>query len=231
MFYFDPLYFVIVGPAIALTIWAQFKVKGTIAKYSKIATARGLSGAETALAILRHEGIGDVRVEETSGWLSDHYDPRSKTLRLSPDVYRNTSVSSVGIAAHEVGHAIQDAHHYAPLVLRSTIAPVAMFGSNAAMFLLFIGFMVGALGMVKLGIILFATTVAFQLITLPVEINASSRARAILTESGIVTPNEALGVGKVLNAAALTYVAAAVASLTQLLYFILRSGLLGSRDD
>jgi Zn-dependent membrane protease YugP len=231
MFYFDPLYFIIVGPAILLTIWAQIKVKGTVSKYAKIGTTRGLTGAETAQAILRHEGIENVRVEEVSGWLSDHYDPRSKTLRLSPDVYRNTSVSSVGIAAHEVGHAIQDARSYAPLVLRSAIAPAAMFGSNAAMFLLMIGFMIGALGMVKLGIILFATTVAFQLITLPVEINASSRARAILTESGIVTQNEAVGVGRVLNAAALTYVAAAIASLTQLLYFLLRSGLLGSRED
>jgi Zn-dependent membrane protease YugP len=231
MFYFDPLYFIVVGPAILLTIWAQFKVKGTVSKYSKIGTVRGLSGAQTAQAILRHEGIDGVRVEEVSGWLSDHYDPRSKTLRLSPDVYRNTSVASVGIAAHEVGHAIQDARNYSPLVLRSAIAPAAMFGSNAAMFLLMIGFMVGALGMVKLGIILFATTVAFQLITLPVEINASSRARAILTTSGIVTEDEALGVGRVLNAAALTYVAAAIASLTQLLYFLMRAGFLGSRDE
>ncbi|HUU43588.1 MAG TPA: zinc metallopeptidase, partial [Planctomycetota bacterium] len=165
-------------------------------------------------------------------WLSDHYDPRSKTLRLSPEVHGGRSVASVGVAAHEAGHALQHAHGYAPMSLRSAFVPVATFGSWLAFPLIFIGFLFASLELMKWGIILFGAIVVFQLITLPVEFNASKRAKAALANSGIVvTEEEAHGVSAVLSAAALTYVAAAVAALAQLLYFLLRSGLLGGRRD
>ena len=225
------MYFIIVGPAIILTIWAQIKVKSTFAKYSKINSKSYLSGKEAAQRLLEKNGIHDVTVKETEGWFTDHYDPRSKVLRLSPDVYRGHSLASIGVAAHEAGHAIQDAKDYTPLVMRQAIAPVAMFGSNIAMFLIFFGFIINALGLIKLGIIAFAIAVVFQIITLPVEFNASKRALLLITEYGIVTKEEQPHVASVLNAAAMTYVAAAIAAVAQLLYFLLRSGLLGGRDD
>ncbi len=234
--YFDPVYFIFVGPALLLSMYASFKVKSAFRKYSKVATASGLTGAQTAANMLRSEGVTDVEIEPTKGFLSDHYDPRSKTLRLSPDVYSGHSVASVGVAAHEAGHALQDAGGYAPLKLRSIIVPAASLGSKLAWPLLIIGGIIMYTGsifglvMVKIGIIFFSVAVAFQLVTLPVEFNASKRALRALSASGMLMEKEVSGARKVLNAAALTYVAAAATAVLQLLYFLFRFGLLGGRD-
>lgn len=231
MFYFDSLYFILVGPAILLTLWAQMKVKGTFSKYSRIPSATSISGAETARLILQRNGIHGVPVEETQGWFSDHYDPIHKVLRLSPNVYRDTSLASIGVAAHEAGHALQHAQGYAPMVVRQTVAPAAIFGSNIAILLLFLGVIINAFGLIKLGIFAFSLAVLFQVITLPVEFNASRRAKALITQYGIVTSRELDGINRVLSAAAMTYVAAAIAALSQLLYFLVRFGLIGGGSD
>jgi Predicted Zn-dependent protease len=191
----------------------------------------GYSGAKTAFNILKTNGIDDVSIEETTGFLGDHYDPRTKSLRLSPDVYRSNSLAAIGVAAHEAGHALQHAQGYAPLHLRSLLVPVASIGSNLAWPLLFIGFFLQSMMMVKSGVLLFSGVVLFQLVTLPVEFNASRRALAALRTTGLVSEYEIDGSRKVLTAAAMTYVAAAAAAILQLLYFLLRAGLLGSRDD
>lgn len=229
--FFDPLYLLFLSPALLLTIWAQFKVKTTMGKFSKIPATSGYSGAELARAILNRNGLDDVNVEMTQGWLSDHYDPRTKTLRLSPEIYHGRSLTSMGVAAHETGHAIQHGQNYGPLVVRQTIAPAAIFGSNIAMFLLMIGFIIQSMGMITIGIAAFAIAVLFTLITLPVEFNASKRALAILSQTGIVSGVEERGAKAVLDAAALTYVAAALTAIMQLLYFLLRAGLLGGRSN
>ena len=234
--YFDPVYFIFVGPALLLSMYASFKVKSAFKKYSKVATSSGLTGAQAAGNMLRAEGVHNVEIEATKGFLSDHYDPRSKTLRLSPDVYSGRSVASVGVAAHEAGHALQDAGGYAPLKLRSMIVPAASLGSKLAWPLLIIGGIIMYTGsvfglvMVKIGIIFFSVAVAFQLVTLPVEFNASNRALKALSSSGMLMEEEVSGARKVLNAAALTYVAAAATAVLQLLYFLMRFGLLGGRD-
>jgi Zn-dependent membrane protease YugP len=229
--FFDPLYLVMIAPALILSIWAKFKVKTAFAKYGKVSTMRGLTGAEAAQQILHSSGLAGIRIEQGRGFLSDHYDPRKKVLRLSPDVYGRSSISAVGVAAHEAGHALQDARDYAPLKLRSALVPAAQIGSNLAWPLLFLGFFLGATGMIKLGVILFSAAVLFQVVTLPVEFNASSRALAALESSGVLSSTEIPGARKVLNAAAMTYVAAAITAVLQLLYFLLRSGLLGGGDD
>ncbi len=243
MFYFDPLYMMITLVGLAFSLWATGKVKWAFAKYSKLPAYGGFTGAQIAAKILEAQGIVDVKVEPTrshqflgmggDGILDDHYDPRIKTVRLSPQVYQGTSQAAVAIAAHEVGHAIQHARAYAPFKLRNVIAPAAAFGSNMAYFFLMIGFFMHAMAMVKVGIILFAIAVFFQLVTLPVEFDASRRAKKLLAEYSLISPHDAKGVAGVLDAAALTYVAAAAAALLNLLYFLLRSGLLGggrSRD-
>jgi len=230
--FFDPLYLLFMLPGFLLALWAQMKVKGNFNKYSKVPNSRGMTGATAARRILVDSGISDVSVERVAGMLSDHYDPRSKTLRLSPEVHDSASVAAIGIAAHEVGHAIQHARQYQPLVLRQTLAPVAMVGSNLAMFLLMIGFFLQSMGMVWLGILGFSAAVLFTLVTLPVEFNASNRAKELLPRMGLANQGEAVMVAKVLDAAALTYVAAAISAVLQLLYFLLRAGILGgSRDD
>jgi Zn-dependent membrane protease YugP len=208
---------------------AVARVKVMFARYSKIGVRTGMAGAEAAAAILHAAGVSGVTIEPHQGMLSDHYDPRTKALRLSPEVYAGRSVSSVAIAAHEAGHAIQDATGYAPLRLRSAMVPLTMLGSNIWWLPFALGAAVGATGLMKVGIFLFAAVVLFQLVTLPTEFNASSRARAVLAGSGIVTTvEEERGVAKVLNAAAMTYVAAALAAVVQLLYLILRVS--ASRD-
>lgn len=227
----DPLYWLLIGPAMLLGVWAQASIKSAYAKYSRVGTRSGLTGAEAAAAMLRRENIHDVSIELGQGWLSDHYDPRAKTLRLSPEVYGGRSVASVGIAAHEAGHAVQHARGYAALHLRSAIVPMAQFGSWLAMPMLFGGFLLGSLGMVKIGIVCFAALVVFQLVTLPVEFDASARAKRALATGGVVDDDELRGVSAVLGAAAWTYVAATIAAVAQLLYFLVRSGLLGGRDD
>ena len=225
------MYWVFVGPAILLAIWAQIRVKSAFATYSRVRTARGLTGAQAAQEVLRDAGIHDVAVEQVGGFLSDHYDPRQRTLRLSPKVYSSPSVAAVGVAAHEAGHAIQHAHNYGPLALRSFLVPTASFGSWLAFPLIFIGFLFGSLGLAKIGIILFGGVVLFQLITLPVEFNASARAKRALASTGLVTDEQEMrGVSSVLTAAGWTYVAAALSALMQLLYFAYILGLFGRRD-
>ncbi len=227
---FDPLYIIMILPALLLSIYAQFKVKSTYSRFSKVSTYRGITGAQAAREILRSAGVHGVDIELTRGFLSDHYDPRSRVLRLSESVYAGDSIASVGVAAHEAGHAIQHAHGYAPLKLRSALVPVSSLGSNLAWPLLIIGFIFMAQSLILAGIIFFSLAVLFQIVTLPVEFNASSRALQALPASGILSDSEVAGARKVLTAAALTYVAAATAAVLQLVYFLLRAGVLGNDD-
>lgn len=223
-FYFDPTYIlVIIG--MLLSLLASGKVKTTFSKYSKVRSMSGLTGEETAGRILRNSGIYDVRIERISGDLTDHYDPRSKTLRLSDSVYNNTSVAAIGVAAHECGHAIQHDKGYIPLKLRGAFVPVANFGAAAAWPIILVGILLGeSQSLITFGIILFSAAVLFQIITLPVEFNASRRAVRILDDTGILAESEIKGTKKVLTAAALTYVAGAAASILQLLRLILLFG-------
>lgn len=229
--YIDPLYWVMMIPVIILSAIASMRVKSTFKKFSKYATRSGMSGAEVARRILDHNGLGNVSVEQANGFLSDHYDPSKKVVRLSPEVYSGSSISSLGVAAHETGHAIQHAKSYAPLMLRNMMVPIASIGSNLSWVIIMVGMFMGAIGLVKIGIIFFTAVVAFQIITLPVEFDASSRAKKILSEMAYVTGEESRGISKVLNAAAMTYVAAAVSAIMTLLYFLMRAGLLGGSDD
>ena len=237
MFYIDPLYLMLSIPPMLLAFYAQWKVTSTFKRYSRVQTGRGMTGADIAAEILRTRNIHDVRIEPVQGTLSDHYDPTSKTLRLSPDVYSGRSVAAAGVAAHEVGHAIQHAEGYAFLKMRSNLVPALNITSKMAFPVLMIGLvmmsMQSALGQPVMiaGIALFSVMVLFQLVTLPVEFDASSRALAAIRDGGIVNSQELGGARKVLSAAALTYVAAAISSLMTLIYFLIRSGLLGGRRD
>ncbi|WP_423809551.1 zinc metallopeptidase [Piscibacillus halophilus] len=212
------IYFAIL---LILPLWAQSKVKNTYKKYMKVPNSSGMSGADVARRILQENGIYDVRVEETKGFLSDHYDPRKKVVRLSSHNYHQHSKAAAAIAAHEVGHAIQDAEEYAFLRFRHALAPVANLGSNMSFFLILAGIILGATGLVGIGIVFMAFAVLFQLVTLPVEFNASNRAMDQLVSSGVITSSEHPETKKVLNAAALTYVAAAVVALMELVRFVL----------
>ena len=227
--WFDPMYMLFLLPGMLLALWAQFRVKHAYAETSKIPARSGYSGAETAHALMESAGIHNVGIEPVQGFLSDHYAPKEKMLRLSPDVYEGRSLAALGIAAHETGHALQDAHGYAPLRLRSLLVPVAGFGSNSAWIILVIGFALQRPGLILAGIIVFSVTVLFQLVNLPVEFNASRRARQILLGNGLIDQDEDYSVKKVLDAAALTYVAATLTSVLTLLYYLFRAGLLGGR--
>jgi len=234
--YFDPLWWVFMIPAGLLALWAQIKVKAAYGRYSRVLNSRGVSGARAAREMLDAAGIFDVDVAQTTGWLSDHYDPKSKTLRLSPEVYSGQSVAAIGIAAHEAGHALQHAQGYALMGLRNLIVPAASVGSYLAWPLIMIGFLLShspiGFGLAKLGVMLFCGVVLFQMVTLPVEFNASARARVQLATLGIVgTQEDADGVRRMLSAAAMTYVAATITALLQLLYFLMRLGILGGRKD
>ncbi|MBI2503882.1 MAG: zinc metallopeptidase [Candidatus Latescibacteria bacterium] len=220
-FAFDSTFILLIPPMI-LALYAQYKVRRTYSKFSEVPSAAGLSGAETARRLLRDNGIHDVQVEEVGGTLSDHYDPRDKTVRLSSDNYRGHHLAGLAIAAHEVGHAIQHANGYVPLNLRHAILPVCNLGSMAAFPLFFIGMLMRSAGLMDLGIAFFAAVVVFQVVTLPVEFNASSRAMAQLVDGRYLAPREGTLARKVLTAAALTYVAAAATSLMQLLQFVLQ---------
>ncbi len=225
------LYILISLPALLLGFWAQAKVKSAFNKYSKMRTARGLAGAQVARLILDSNGLHSVNVEEVNGFLSDHYDPRSKILRLSSDVYKSPSLAAVGVAAHEAGHAIQDQQGYAALNLRSAMVPSVQIGSWLGPIIFFIGlFLNSALGqsLAWVGLILFGATALFAVVTLPVEFDASKRAKAILVNQGVVTSTELQGVNAVLDAAALTYVAAALQAISTLLYYAFI--LVGRRD-
>ncbi len=219
--YFDPLYFILIGPALILSIVAQGYVKSTFSKYSKVMSEKGYTGAEVARYLLDANGISGVGVTMVQGRLSDHYDPVKKVLRLSKEVYENRSLAAIGVAAHEAGHAIQHATDYVPLKLRHGLFPAANIGSRLAFPLIIAGLFFKAFALTKIGIIFFAAAVAFQIVTLPVEFNASKRALAMITEYGIVSVKESDGARAVLNSAALTYVAATAVAVMQLLYFVL----------
>jgi uncharacterized protein len=228
--FFDPLYLLFLAPGMLLAMWAQWRIKSAYDNASRIAPRSGYSGAEAAQALLQRFGLDDVRIEPTQGYLSDHYVPGEHVLRLSPDVYAGRSLAAVGVAAHETGHAFQDAARYPQLVLRNALVPMASFGSGAAWILMLIGFLLHLGGLIYLGIGLFSIAVLFQMVNLPVEFDASRRARLALVQSGLVTNQEDEAVGQVLNAAALTYVAATLTAVLQLLYFLFRAGLLQSRS-
>ena len=228
MFLGDPT-FILVIPALILAFYAQARVKGAYRKYSQVHASSRATGAQTAYQLLQTAGAGDVTIEKAAGELTDHYDPRKKVLRLSQGVHDSTSIAALGIAAHETGHAIQHHQHYQPMHLRSLIYPVASLGSTLAFPLFFIGFITsrGPSLLMDIGILLFAGAVAFSVVTLPVEFNASKRALALLEERRFLSGDEMVGARKVLSAAALTYVASTAMAATQLLrMFILRS----SRD-
>ncbi|MGR9049942.1 zinc metallopeptidase [Halobacillus litoralis] len=211
------LYFALI---LIIPLWAQSKVKSTYKKYSKVPTSSAMSGAEVARKILDDNGLYNVAVEEVRGHLTDHYDPRSKVIRLSTDIYHGRSTAGAAVAAHEVGHAIQDAQDYAFLRFRSALVPVASFGSNISIFLIIGGFLLGMAGLALAGIVFFAAAVLFQLITLPVEFDASNRAMSQLVSTGVIRNDEERKTKKVLNAAAMTYVAGALVALAELLRFV-----------
>jgi Zn-dependent membrane protease YugP len=231
---FDPIYLVIIGVCALLSFWASARVKSTFHHYSQVQSRSSMTGRDVALAILRDNGIHDVKVEPVAGELSDHYDPTSKTLRLSEPVYGRRTIAAFGVAAHEVGHAIQHATGYGPLKFRSSWVPIAGFGSQLSMWIIMAAFFLGGAAtsggrtVALIGVALFATTTIFTLITLPVEFDASRRALATLERGGYVEMSEMQGAKKVLDAAALTYVAAFVTSLLTLIYWVWRLGLLGN---
>jgi Zn-dependent membrane protease YugP len=236
MYFFDPMYLVFVAPALLLGFWAQMRVKSSYQRAMQ--EPAPLSGAAAARMILDQGGLHDIPIEETPGELSDHYDPRTRTVRLSSAVYHTRSLAAVGIAAHEVGHALQHARNYAPLVLRNLAVPAAVIGPNVSIVLLFLGMVFAssalmvAQGLILAGLILFASIVVFQLVNLPVEFDASARAKRVLSELQIVDDHGAAVVRDVLSAAALTYVAATLQALMTLLYLIFRyGGILGRSRD
>jgi uncharacterized protein len=228
---FDPLYFIIIAPGLLLAMWAQYRVRSTFSRASEMASRKGWSGRDVAQAILDASGIRDVTIEPVSGHLSDHYDPRHKVLRLSPEVYSGRSLASFGVAAHEVGHAIQDAQGYALMGIRNMVVPLANFGSGLGMLALMVGIGMGLQTLAIVGCALFSMVVLFQVVNLPVEFNASSRAREALLANGITSPAEDKEVGRVLSAAAMTYMAATLTSILTLLYYLHRAGLLGGSRD
>lgn len=218
-YYIDPTYLILI-PAILISAWAQFKVSSTFNKYSTVRSINGYTGAQVARILLNDAGLQEVEIQQVPGRLSDHYDPRAKVLRLSSDVYGSASVASIGVAAHEVGHAIQDKESYSALVFRNAIVPVVNFSSSLSWILFFIGILLSYSTLVTIGIILFSVVVLFQLVTLPVEFNASSRALKLLEARGILYDKEVDGARKVLSAAALTYVAATLMAVLQLVRLI-----------
>lgn len=220
MILFHPMDFLIII-AFILSLWAQFRVKGTFQRWAEVPNTSGMTGYEAARRMLDANGLQDVPIEPVPGALSDHYDPLQRVVRLSEPVYYERSISAVSVACHEVGHAIQHQLHYPMLVLRHRMFPVVNFASGVAPFLLIAGFLFSITNLIGLGIVFFSAAVAFQLVTLPVEFNASNRARSIMVSEGFISNEEERGVAKVLNAAALTYVAAALISLLQLLKFIM----------
>ena len=236
MFLFDVHYLIYVMiPMGALMLLTQLWVKGAYRKYSRIGNRQGVTGAEAAKVILRAAGVEGVRVEQVGGFLSDHYSPREKVLRLSPQNYSSSSIAAVGIAAHEAGHAIQHAKNYAPLVVRNLAVPMASIGSTFGWIALVIGLMMGHGSLsnpfVLIGIALIGAIVVFQLVNLPVEFDASRRALQVLPEIGILTADENRGARAVLTAAAMTYVAATIAAVVELLYWLWRLGIIGGRSD
>lgn len=227
-FYFNPLYLVFALPGLLLGFYAQARVRSAFAKYERVRSATGMTGAQAARRILDSNGLHNVAVERVNGFLSDHYDPRQKVLRLSPQVYDTPSLAAVGVAAHEAGHALQDQQHYAPLQLRSALVPSVQIGGWVGPLIFFIGLSLNTT-VAWIGLILFGLTALFALITLPVEFDATKRAKQLLVSQGILAPQEIQGVNRVLDAAALTYVAAAIQAIMTLAYYAFI--LLGRRRD
>ena len=221
--FFDYYYLVLVVPTLILSMIAQILVKSTFSKYSQIRCSKSITGQDAARLLMRENSINDVAIEAVGGSLTDHYDPGAKKLRLSDPVYNQPSIAAVGVAAHETGHAIQHAKHYGPLVLRSTLVPVANIGSRAGPILAMAGLFLSIPLLLDIGIVLFAGAVVFYIITLPVEFNASARALAILRSGNVLTQEELIGVKKVLGAAAMTYVASALTAIMSLLRLVLIS--------
>jgi uncharacterized protein len=230
MFFFHPDYLLFILPALLLSLWASFRTRSAFNKYSRVRTARGLTGAQAAQEMLRGAGIFDVQVMATGGMLTDHYNPVNKTLNLSEGVYASNSVAAVGVACHEAGHALQHAAGYKPLWLRSALVPTANIGSSLGYIVMALGlFLLHSQTVVLFGALLFSCVLAFQIVTLPVEFDATARAKRLAVEQGIVLAQEREGMDRVLNAAALTYVAAVISTLMTLLYYLMRAGLLGGR--
>ena len=230
MFFWDPTMIILI-PAVILSLYAQMKINSTYHQYSQVGSRKGMTGADVARYILNKNGLYDVPIERVQGQLTDHYDPRSRVVRLSAGVHDSTSIAALGVAAHEVGHAVQHDSGYMPLYIRNTVIPITQIGSYVSIPLLILGLLMGSPALVELGILLFAGIVFFQLVTLPVEFNASRRAVAVLGDDAILTQDELNGTKKVLQAAALTYVAAALMAVLQLVRLLLISGILGGRDD
>lgn len=227
---FDPLYLLFALPGFVLAMFASLFVRSRFAHYSRVPSARGLTGAEAARIMLGRAGVHEVSIEMTRGFLSDHYDPLNRVLRLSPDVYSSTSLAALGVACHEAGHALQHAKGYALLGLRSALVPATNIGSTLSYIVILIGALLGRPQFILFGAMLFSLVVLFALVTLPVEWDASARARVGMVQSGVVTAGEADDAGKVLNAAFLTYVASAVSALLTLLYYLVRAGVF-RRDE
>lgn len=223
MIWYDYYYLILVVPALIISGLAQWKVKSTYSKMSQFRNTRGISGAEAAARVLSYYGISNVAIEQTRGKLSDHYDPRSNVIRLSPEVYGGHSIASVGIACHEAGHAAQHAQNYAPIKVRNAVLPVANIGSTLGFTIAILGYFLGYGMLVDIGIILFASVAVFQLVTLPIEFNASKRALSVITETGMLNETETGKAKQVLSAAAMTYVAALLVSIMSLLRLILRT--------
>jgi Zn-dependent membrane protease YugP len=233
----DPLYFILVTPALLLSAWATYRVRSAFGRYQRVGARSGWSGADVARRILADNGIRDVQVEAVQGSLVDHYDPKARVLRLSADVYAGRSISALGVAAHEAGHALQHAEGYAPLQMRSALVPMASLGTNLSWILFFAGIVLAGStpvlgkGLVLSAIALFSIAVVFTLVTLPVEFDASRRALLALEGGRYLDDSEMTGARRVLRAAALTYLAAALMAIAQLVYFLVRSGLLGGRSN
>jgi uncharacterized protein len=228
--FFDPMYFVFLAPGILLALWAQWRVHSAYEAASRIRSRSNLSGAEAADRMLGAAGVEGVRIEPVEGFLSDHYVPGQHVLRLSPGVYQSRSLAALGIACHEAGHAIQDDRRYPLLVARNALVPLAAVGGNLAWIIILAGFVLGWFGLILTGIAVFSLSVFFQLVNLPVEFDASRRARIALVDSGMIDADEAPVVARVLNAAAWTYVAATISSILVLLYYLFRAGVFSSRD-
>ncbi len=228
--FFDPVYLIFMIPGLLLSLWATAKTRGAFDRYSRVRVSSGMTGAQAAARLLADAGISGVVIERVNGFLSDHYDPTSRRLRLSESVYDSTSIAAIGVACHEAGHAIQHATNYSALGLRSALVPAASSAGPLSYIFLVGGFLFAIPALIWLGIICFSAAVLFSLVTLPVEYDASRRARELMVRAGIVTPTEEPAAGEVLTAAFLTYVAAAVSALLTLLYYLFRAGAFGRRD-
>lgn len=233
--FFDPIYLLFILPGLALSMWASFRTKSAFTKYSKVRASSGMTGAQAARRMLDIAGLQDVKILRAHGFLSDHYNPLNRTLNLSAEVYDLPSLASIGVACHEAGHAIQHAKHYKPLWVRSLLVPTANIGSSLGYLVMMAGLFLSGPGgpgfIFMAGVLMFSAVILFQLVTLPVEFDATARAKERVVADGIITSSERVGVDRVLNAAALTYIAAAISSLLTLLYFLMRAGLLGGRRD